>query len=134
MDSILCMAFSYITVLVFIFCRHPAFIYQACVPNRFDRLIVESCATLSFLDFLIISVILNIDGWRGEVLKSCLAYGGRIMTIYLIIIALLAAAYLFAAVTFYFGFKNWYPLCGRKSSICKRGESCPNSLSQKQAA
>ncbi len=53
------------------------------------------------------------------------------MTTFLIIIVLLVAAYLFAAVTFYYGFKNWYPLCGRKSSICGRGESCPNSLSQK---
>gem|GEM_PF-3559350 len=55
------------------------------------------------------------------------------MTIFLIIIVFLAAAYLFAAVTFYYGFKNWYPLCSQKSSLCGRGESCLNSLSHKQA-
>lgn len=34
------------------------------------------------------------------------------MTTILIIIAVLIAAYLFAAVTFYYGFKNWRPMCG----------------------
>ena len=30
----------------------------------------------------------------------------------LIIIAVLAAIYLYATLAFYYGFKNWYPLCG----------------------
>jgi hypothetical protein len=42
------------------------------------------------------------------------------MTTLLIIIAILAAAYIFAAITFYYGFKKWYPMCGGKSSTCKR--------------
>jgi hypothetical protein len=46
------------------------------------------------------------------------------MTTFLIIAAILAVAYIFAAITFYYGFKNWYPLCGGKSSTCRRGEAC----------
>ncbi len=38
------------------------------------------------------------------------------MTIILIITIFLIAAYIFAAVTFYFGFKNWHPLCGSKAT------------------
>jgi len=34
------------------------------------------------------------------------------MTILLIIIAVVAAIYLYATLAFYYGFKNWYPLCG----------------------
>jgi hypothetical protein len=30
----------------------------------------------------------------------------------LIIIAVLAVIYLYATLAFYYGFKNWYPLCG----------------------
>jgi hypothetical protein len=40
------------------------------------------------------------------------------MTTFLIILAIVAAAYIFAAVTFYYGFKNWHPMCGGKS--CRR--------------
>jgi len=49
------------------------------------------------------------------------------MTTILIIIAIVVAAYVFAAITFHYGFKNWYPMCGGKSSTCRRGESCPPS-------
>ncbi len=49
------------------------------------------------------------------------------MAALLIIIAILAVAYIFAAVTFYSGFKNWYPICG--GSTCRKGESCPDSVS-----
>jgi hypothetical protein len=40
------------------------------------------------------------------------------MTTLLIIIAVVAAIYLYATLAFYYGFKNWYPLCGcsRKGS------------------
>lgn len=34
------------------------------------------------------------------------------MTTLLIIIAVLAAIYLYATLAFYYDFKNWYPLCG----------------------
>jgi hypothetical protein len=34
------------------------------------------------------------------------------MTTLLIIIAVVAAIYLYATLAFYYGFKNWYPLCG----------------------
>ena len=34
------------------------------------------------------------------------------MTTILIIIAILAVIYLYATLAFYYGFKNWYPLCG----------------------
>jgi hypothetical protein len=34
------------------------------------------------------------------------------MTTLLVIIAVLAAIYLYATLAFYHGFKNWYPLCG----------------------
>ncbi len=34
------------------------------------------------------------------------------MTIALIIFGILAAFYVYAAVAFYFGFKNWVPFCG----------------------
>ncbi len=43
-----------------------------------------------------------------------------IMTTFLIIIAIVAVAYIFAAVTFHYGFKNWYPMCGCKSLTCRR--------------
>ena len=49
------------------------------------------------------------------------------MAIFLTIIAILAAAYLFAAVVFHYGFKNWYPICGGKSSRCRGGASCSNA-------
>jgi hypothetical protein len=53
------------------------------------------------------------------------------VTIMLIIIAVVAAIYLYATLAFYYGFKNWYPLCGTKSSQCRRGESCSESLTKK---
>ncbi len=42
------------------------------------------------------------------------------MATLLIIIAIVAAAYIFAAIAFYYGFKNWYPMCGGKSSTCRK--------------
>lgn len=53
------------------------------------------------------------------------------VTIMLIIIAVVAAIYLYATLVFYYGFKNWYPLCGTKSSQCRRGESCSDSPTKK---
>ena len=39
------------------------------------------------------------------------------MNIFLIVAALLAAVYGFAAIGYYYAFKNWSPMCGsRKSS------------------
>jgi hypothetical protein len=46
------------------------------------------------------------------------------MTIVLIIVAIAAAIYLYAAVAYYYGFKNWYPLCG-----CNRAECGPRKPS-----
>ncbi len=45
------------------------------------------------------------------------------VTIILIIIGVVAAIYVYATLAFYYGFKNWYPLCGTKSSQCRRGDS-----------
>lgn len=36
----------------------------------------------------------------------------------LIIVAIVAAVYIYAAVANYYGFKNWYPMCGRKGAAC----------------
>ncbi|MDH4162889.1 MAG: hypothetical protein OEW15_09415 [Nitrospirota bacterium] len=40
------------------------------------------------------------------------------MKIFLIIAAAAAAVYIYAAIAFYYGFKNWYPMCGGKSGTC----------------
>jgi hypothetical protein len=40
------------------------------------------------------------------------------MTIILIILAIVAAIYLYAAVAFYYGFKDWMPFCGCASKDC----------------
>lgn len=40
------------------------------------------------------------------------------MTIALIIMAMVAAIYLYAVVAYYHGFKNWHPLCGCKGTKC----------------
>ena len=40
------------------------------------------------------------------------------MTIFLIIVAIIAALYIYAAIAQYYGFKNWYPLCGCKGGAC----------------
>jgi len=40
------------------------------------------------------------------------------MTIVLIIVAIVAAIYIYAAVANYYGFKNWYPMCGCKGGTC----------------
>jgi hypothetical protein len=48
------------------------------------------------------------------------------MTILLIIVAIVAAIYIYAAVANYYGFKNWYPMCGCKGAACdakKPGEA-----------
>ncbi len=41
------------------------------------------------------------------------------MTILLIIVAIIAALYIYAAVVHYYGFKNWYPMCGCKGTRCE---------------
>jgi len=40
------------------------------------------------------------------------------MTILLIIAAIAAAIYLYAAISFYYGFKNWIPFCGCGGNDC----------------
>jgi hypothetical protein len=40
------------------------------------------------------------------------------MTILLIIAAVAVAIYIYAAVGYYYGFKNWYPICGCKNGVC----------------
>lgn len=40
------------------------------------------------------------------------------MTIVLLIVAIAAAIYIYAAVAYYYGFKNWYPMCGCKKTQC----------------
>ncbi len=40
------------------------------------------------------------------------------MTTFLIIVAIVAAIYIYAAIAYYYGFKNWYPLCGCKGAKC----------------
>jgi hypothetical protein len=42
------------------------------------------------------------------------------MTILIIGVAL-AITYIFAAVTFYYGFKNWHPMCGGTKSPAMKG-------------
>lgn len=45
------------------------------------------------------------------------------MTIILIIAAIIAAIYIYAALVYYYGFKKWYPLCGCKGTGCGPGRS-----------
>jgi hypothetical protein len=40
------------------------------------------------------------------------------MTFLLIIAAIAAAIYIYAAIAYNNGFKNWYPLCGCKGTEC----------------
>ncbi len=40
------------------------------------------------------------------------------MTIILIIVAAIAAIYLYAAVAHYYGFKDWMPFCGCGRTAC----------------
>ncbi len=40
------------------------------------------------------------------------------MTILLIIVAIAAAIYIYAAIAYYYGFKNWYPIYGCKGTEC----------------
>ena len=46
------------------------------------------------------------------------------MTIVLIIVAIVAAIYIYAAIAYYYGFRSWHPLCG-----CKGTECSPNGPS-----
>ncbi len=42
----------------------------------------------------------------------------------LIILAAIAAIYIYAAVAYYYGFKNWLPVCaGCKGKECRPGET-----------
>ena len=43
--------------------------------------------------------------------------GGTDMTTILIIVAIAAVIYIYAAVAFHYGFKNSYPVCGCKDRI-----------------
>jgi hypothetical protein len=40
------------------------------------------------------------------------------MTIILVILAIAAVIYIYAAVAFHYGFKNWNPMCGCKGTVC----------------
>jgi hypothetical protein len=40
------------------------------------------------------------------------------MTTILFIVAIAAAIYMYAAIAYYYGFKNWYPVCGCKGKEC----------------
>jgi hypothetical protein len=40
------------------------------------------------------------------------------MTTLLIILAIAAAIYGYAAIAFYYGYKNWNPICGCKGKQC----------------
>jgi hypothetical protein len=40
------------------------------------------------------------------------------MMILLIIVAIAAAVYIYAAVAYYYGFKKWNPLCGCDGTKC----------------
>ena len=40
------------------------------------------------------------------------------MKILLIIAALFAVIYVYAAIAYYYGFKNWYPMCGYRAGKC----------------
>ena len=40
------------------------------------------------------------------------------MTNVLIIIAVLAVVYIYAAISYYYGFKDWNPLCGCEGTSC----------------
>ncbi len=61
------------------------------------------------------------------------------MTILLIIIAVVAVIYLYATLAFYYGFKNWYPLCGcsgqESPQVCmSKGPSRTGKLPDSRAA
>ncbi len=40
------------------------------------------------------------------------------MTIVLSIIAIAAAIYVYAAIAYYYSFKNWLPMCGCRGGKC----------------
>lgn len=40
------------------------------------------------------------------------------MNVILIIAAIAAAIYIYAALACYYAFKNWRPLCGCKGTVC----------------
>ncbi len=42
------------------------------------------------------------------------------MTTFLVIVGVVAALYIYAAVVHYYGFKNWYPMCGGKACAPKK--------------
>jgi len=50
--------------------------------------------------------------------RSAVLLGGSDMTTILIIVAIAAVIYIYAAVAFHYGFKNWYPVCGCKGTVC----------------
>ncbi len=40
------------------------------------------------------------------------------MSIILIILAAIAAIYVYAAIAFYYGFRTWVPFCGCAGTVC----------------
>ena len=40
------------------------------------------------------------------------------MMTFIIIAAIIAAIYGYAAVAYYYAYKNWYPLCGCEGTVC----------------
>jgi len=40
------------------------------------------------------------------------------MTIVLILVALVVVIYSYGAIVFYYGLRNWYPMCGCKKTAC----------------
>ncbi len=54
------------------------------------------------------------------------------MSTFLIIVAVVAAVYIYAAVAHYYGFKNWYPMCGCKGGICETKKPAESGTSAGQ--
>ncbi len=44
------------------------------------------------------------------------------MAIFLIVAGIVAAIYLYAALAYYYGLKNWNPLCGCRDTECRQGK------------
>lgn len=51
------------------------------------------------------------------------------MTIFLTILIIAALIYLYAALAYYYGFKNWHPMCGGRNGVC-----AARKASQKESA
>ena len=49
------------------------------------------------------------------------------MNVLLIIAVIFAAIYVYAAIAYYYGFKNWHPLCGCQAGTCGLPQTSKNS-------